>query len=218
MLPYAIPFEVNIAGEAITIRQSDRLGIPLQVEGHTILRLDVRYRCTWNTAGAYFAVEYSSFTVQPASSSAPLFTYDYLRKPGSLIPCSHINVHAHRDEIVAAMMLAGKRHKGKARAKQIEKAQVPTLSALHFPVGGHRFRPCLEDVLQMLIVEFGIDTQERYQAVLDAGRSEWRTTQLRTAITDDMELAAELLREHGYVVSDRQPEAATRRHERFTAY
>lgn len=55
-------------------------------------------------------------------------------------------------------------------------------------------------------------------ACVDAGRSEWRATQLRIAIPDDMKFAAELLHEHGYVVGDRQSEASTRRHERFTAY
>jgi hypothetical protein len=27
------------------------------------------------------------------------------------------------------------------------------LGRLHFPVGGKRFRPCLEDVIEMLVVE-----------------------------------------------------------------
>jgi hypothetical protein len=34
---------------------------------------------------------------------------------------------------------------------------VPAMRELHFPVGGPRFRPCLEDVLEMLVVELGVD-------------------------------------------------------------
>ena len=34
---------------------------------------------------------------------------------------------------------------------------MPQFSDLHIPLGGPRYRPCLEDLLEFLIVEFGLD-------------------------------------------------------------
>ncbi|RFA14243.1 hypothetical protein B7R21_06495 [Subtercola boreus] len=218
VLPGEIAFSVRVSDQHITINQENSAGIPLLVGGEQLLWLGVNFRCIWNSDKEFFAIDTSSFRVQPVRSNTPLFTFDYLRTPNSsTVPCSHINVHAHRDEVVAAMLQSGKRHRGKTRAKAVDSGKIPSLSQVHLPVGGHRFRPCIEDVLQMLIVEFGIDTKPGYQAVLDAGRSDYRSTQLRTAITDDLELAAEMLRERGYEVT-RTSEASIRRHDRFAAF
>ena len=71
------------------------------------------------------------------------------------MPAAHIHVHAHRDGLSHALGKTGSKTKrGKARA---EAREVPRMADLHFPVGGHRFRPCLEDVLEMLVTELGVD-------------------------------------------------------------
>ena len=71
---------------------------------------------------------------------------------------------------------------------------------LHFPVGGHRFRPALEDVLEMLIDEFGVDKSGDTLERLQAARVRWRRTQTRAAARDAPGAAAESLRAMGYVV------------------
>jgi hypothetical protein len=42
---------------------------------------------------------------------------------------------------------------------------------LHFPRGGHRFRPCVEDILPVLMQAFGVtpagDRREALQALAD---------------------------------------------------
>ena len=35
------------------------------------------------------------------------------------------------------------------------------LLTLHFPLGGSRFRPCLEDLLEMLVSELGVDSTRK---------------------------------------------------------
>lgn len=71
---------------------------------------------------------------------------------------------------------------------------------LHFPLGGHRFRPCLEDVLQMLVEEFGIDTADGALDALAAGREKWRRHQTGAVVRDAPEEAVRVLRELGYMV------------------
>ena len=211
-------------GPILTIRQEDGAGLPLKVEGKTLLRLDLRLQCAWNAAAEaahrFVAVASSSYRVfVPQAPGAPLFTFDYSRDVGSGVPEAHINVHAHRDEIVFAMLAAGRSGRGKRRASTIERSgRVPRLADLHLPVGGHRFRPALEDVLEMLVTEFGIDPATKdWRATLQRGRAAYRVTQLRTAASDDLEAVADLLEERGYGITrpDRRP---ARRIDRLTAY
>ncbi|MGH4025484.1 MAG: hypothetical protein ACRDRV_12995 [Pseudonocardiaceae bacterium] len=54
------------------------------------------------------------------------------------------------------------------------------LSALHFPVGGARIRPCLEDFLHFLAHEFQIDVLPNAPAILAEGRERWRRRQIGT--------------------------------------
>jgi hypothetical protein len=72
---------------------------------------------------------------------------------------------------------------------------------VHFPVGGPRFRPCLEDVLEMLIDEFGIDNAKESSNALARGRQKWRRIQTRTVVRDDPESAVTELKSLGYDVA-----------------
>ncbi|WP_454050332.1 hypothetical protein [Cellulomonas sp. Marseille-Q8402] len=75
------------------------------------------------------------------------------------------------------------------------------MSTLHFPLGGHRFRPAFEDVLEMLVREFGLDTRDGWEDAVRTGRERWRGTQLRAAVRDDPASAAAALGDLGYAVT-----------------
>jgi hypothetical protein len=77
------------------------------------------------------------------------------------------------------------------------------LHDLHFPVGGPRFRPALEDVLEMLIEEFGVKPVGSVRAArnaLEDGRERWRLKQVATVVRDAPSQAAEALRDLDYEV------------------
>lgn len=102
------------------------------------------------------------------------------------------------------MVRAGKATKrGSRRASD---TNVPAMSELHFPVGGHRFRPSLEDILEMLIDEFGIDHHREARSALQAGREAWRRIQTRVAVRDDPESAIDALKALGHDVQLRPGE------------
>lgn len=61
---------------------------------------------------------------------------------------------------------------------------VPRMSDLHFPVGGSRFRPCLEDILDMLVRELGVDHQPGWRDALADGRERWRRMQTAAVVRD----------------------------------
>jgi hypothetical protein len=76
------------------------------------------------------------------------------------------------------------------------------LSKLHLPVGGKRFRPALEDVLEFLIDEGIVDAKPYARDVLERERTEFRRLQLKAAIRRDPDTAAAALRGLGYGVTE----------------
>lgn len=170
------------------------------MDGAPLFSLKVRYDCCLDGQGQHLAVEDSSIRVFAGekASGEPLFRYEYQRSPIGHVPAAHIHIHAHRDAFTASMVRTGKATKrGNRRANS---TGVPRLSELHFPVGGHRFRPSLEDVLEMLIEEFGIDSPEGFRHSLKAGRRDWRQIQTKAAVRDDPESAIDALEALGYDV------------------
>jgi hypothetical protein len=200
-LPFTIDDEVTDDG-CFVVRQQPASGIALGVEGTTVLRLAARYSCAPDRTGAFLAVRRSSVAVRVEATAEPLFRYDYDAGSDGKVPAAHLNVHGHRDELVFAMMAAGHRLRGKARTSAVRRGRVPRVSTLHFPLGGHRFRPAFEDVLEMLVREFGLDTRDGWENAIRAGRERWRGAQVRAAVRDDPEGAAAALGDLGYRISD----------------
>lgn len=75
--------------------------------------------------------------------------------------------------------------------------QAVSLQCLPF-VATSRFRPSLEDVLEMLIDEFDVDHDGQAREKLAQGRKRWRVVQTRAAVRDAPATAAETLRDLGY--------------------
>jgi len=175
----------------------DFLPVQLSISGQARLQLLIKIYCTWDSGTTFLAVDKSFFHVRLDDKDTPLFRYEYVRSASRAIPCAHIQLHAHRDELVYLMTFSGK---GRPKAHR-RKGTVPRLAQLHFPLGGHRFRPCLEDVLQMLVFEFGLDTQPKWLEAIELGRMDWREMQLKAAVRDAPECAADVLRALGYDVT-----------------
>jgi hypothetical protein len=201
---------VDARGRNVAIRQTTREGITLCVESTPVLYLGVSFRCTWSADESFLAIEESTFELSTKDSPEPLLRYDYLRSPTGHIPGAHINVHAHRDEMVFAMVAAGAQDRGALRHRAMDSGKMPRLANLHLPVGGHRFRPSLEDILEFAIAEFGVDCLPSHRTALDEGRVRYRTRQLMAAVADDPESAAEELRRIGYTVEAGNPSRSPR--------
>jgi len=54
----------------------------------------------------------------------------------------------------------------------------------HLPVGGRRFRPSLEDVVEFAIAELNVDAKDGYAQRIEEGRERWRCLQVKAAIRD----------------------------------
>jgi hypothetical protein len=79
-------------------------------------------------------------------------------------------------------------------------------------------RPSIEDLLQFLIVEFGVDAEPGAQSVLDDGRMVWRRRQISAAVRDAPEEAAGVLERLGYTVTRPESGPASDRVDRLRRF
>ncbi|MGL5825317.1 MAG: hypothetical protein ACRCYU_10950 [Nocardioides sp.] len=214
------PTRADSGETRIVVRTSDQKPVRLTIDATAALDLEVTFRCTWDHRGTYLAVKKSSWKVIPAGFTEPLLRYEFDSSQGGL-PAAHLHIHGHRDEFVYLLFRSTQRSKQKSRAKvvagDISSKAYPRLSNLHFPLGGTRMRPCIEDLLQFLIVEFGIDAVDGHQDVIERGREEWRRRQIRVCVRDAPEEAVRVLEELGYSVDEPNDGASASRREKLIA-
>lgn len=206
--------KVEAVSKKIVAHTVDREGLTLCVEGAPRFRLSVSYHCELSQSLKYLAVDRSTFNVFVIDQGMPLIRYDYLRTPRKT-PGAHINFRMDTDAAATALRVAGNNRLSKNRRKRGHGDGHGTPSQLHLPVGGPRFRPCLEDVLEFLAIELAIDCAPTWKEALAEGRMLWRETQLKAAVHDNPEAAAEALRDLGYNVywdSTRAPIPPLRTH------
>ncbi|MFJ3289957.1 hypothetical protein ACIPMW_32315 [Streptomyces sp. NPDC086669] len=69
------------------------------------------------------------------------------------------------------------------------------LDKLHFPVGGRRFRPSLEDIIEFLVCEELVEAREGWRRVVEEGRERFQKNQLRAAMRRNTAIVEEFMRE-----------------------
>jgi hypothetical protein len=214
-----VPFKATSSGSRFVV-SDDTDGIVIPVGDVGTLALEVNYRCELDGAGLYLKVLSSKVAVYAGSrpKGDPLFRYEYVYDQGGGLPAGHLHVHAHRDQFTRVMTLAGV--SGAARRKPAPDAELEAarMSRIHFPTGGHRFRPTLEDVLQMIQEEFGAKSGPNWPEVLRANRVQWRRHQTGAAVRDCPSEAVRVLEELGYVVSPPAGGPAPDREDRLAAF
>jgi hypothetical protein len=199
--------------EAFRVRQEPADGIILCDKNGPILRLSVDYKCVLDGHGKWMAISESLIHVfvEP-DGREPLFRYEFDRNNTGKVPSAHIQFHGKHPELEAAMRECGE-STDRAKARKRGRRAV-YLHDLHFPVGGPRFRPALEDVLEMLIEEFGVKPVGSVAAARRAladGREDWRRKQVATVVRDAPSKAAAALRDLDYEVTPPKPPKTDKR-------
>lgn len=196
----------STSGDSIPARVSvtpmDEVGIPISIGGSSALTLYCYYYCEWDHERTFLKVSKSGFEVRAQDDATALFRYEFQEKYGKRLPKAHLHVHAHRDEMLFAMLRGEQkrsRQRREAAVGESDRAR-PRLSEIHFPLGGTRMRPCIEDVLQLLVQEFGIDVEPNAQKAINAGRRKWRERQVASLVRDAPDVAATALLRLGYRV------------------
>lgn len=124
----------------------------------------------------------------------PVVRYEYDRAPPHDYPAAHVQVHGTSEAMARLCERAGIRR---------------DLHRFHLPVGGRRYRPSVEDVIEFLVVEGLVDAHTGWKDEVAARRREWFSVQLMAAVRRDPDTAAGQLRKMGYRVT--QPPQSTGR-------
>lgn len=195
-LPRVPSVDAQGSGHRFVVQPMDQTGmpahIPLFVGGKELATLNLQMYFDLDRTGTYLKNVRTDLSVFSVLDRQPLFHLDYKADMHSA-PMAHWQFHAERGSMTHLLTLAHKH-----RPKTVKNPH--TLSRLHFPVGGERFRPCIEDVIQFLIEECGIDRERNWKRAVVAGRENWRRFQLRTVVRDLQEESAETLRREGWTV------------------
>jgi hypothetical protein len=148
-----------------------------------VLRWDVEQMFLANQRAAF-----GLYTGAEMRSEQMLLRYDYdLQIRNNYDDVPYPVAHVHIGGELAALDDLG-RHPGE-------------LSRLHFPVGGKRFRPCLEDVIEFAIVEGFATPRSNWQSALTEHREKWFEYQVGAATRRNAEVAAATLSMMGWTVT-----------------
>ncbi|SNV77660.1 Uncharacterised protein [Corynebacterium imitans] len=157
--------------------------------GSKRLHLRCVFRLCTDSTGEYLAVEGSTFKVEfkALSRFVPIVRFEYDRSAWNK-PASHFQFHA--DSVALGLLLA--------RAGKYDTAAQQ--QDIHFPMGGHRFRVCLEDVIELLIREFGAEPLAGWEERVQSGRDTFYKAQTETVIMRNLPTAVDLLRQQGFEI------------------
>lgn len=186
------PVEILRREDRFVIGPPEQKPLPLYAGGQQLASIKVSLACQMDSVGRYLAVEESTFNLLAALDRTPVLRIHYYRSPRGK-PSAHLHVHGHRGALSHLLSQAGHEHPH-------------DMSSLHIPVGGSRFRPCLEDFIQFLICECKFDAQPDWQQHVEAGRERWRCRQAAAVVRDVPEEAVRVLRELGYTVEAPVPQ------------
>ena len=161
----------QVAGERVIVGAFDDDGnsvdLPLTIQGEHRLDLRVSFRCTFDFTGSFLAIEQSEFALIIPTVRHPVVRFDYARARSWA--AAHVQLHAESSAVGFLRAHAGK---------------TAETWRLHLPVGGRRFRPSLEDVMEFAIAEFNVDKKDGHAERIEEGRVRWRRLQVKAAIRD----------------------------------
>jgi hypothetical protein len=180
-------YAVRPAGE------SHEQKIPLYVGQQHVADLLLAIYLTLDRSGEHLKTARSDFRVFSTLDRTPLLRMEY-RGDMRVDPVCHWQVHAERGAFTHLLSMANT-----IDARRVRRPH--DLSTVHLPVGGERFRPCLEDLIELLIRDCGVDHQPDWESAVQGGRENWRVRQFRSAVRDLQEEAADVLSLEGWTVA-----------------
>ena len=148
--------ELDMAVTHLASRSRIFAEVPLTVAGENLARLKIDVWCCLDSYQQFLAVTELTYQLIAQVDRAPIMRFEYERGATSKLR-AHLQVHAHRGAL--SHLLSQARH--------------PTphsMESLHLPVGGDRFRPCPEDVIEFLVVECRFDCREGWRGLFGSRR------------------------------------------------
>lgn len=183
--------------------------IPLYTGGKPTFRITASWICSAGADGNWLRVDKSKFHVfMESNERKPMFRYEFDNSVGADLPQAHIHFHNEHLEMgdnPSFKQTEDALGSGGDGSRRSRKRTHNKLSNMHFPVGGPRFRPALEDILKTMIEEYGVEPQgcsmRECKNLLARNILNWRKTQVRAVVRDMPSEAVASLEACGYKVT-----------------
>src|SRR5579875_1590226 len=186
----AVQVEAELASADIRLRAVVNAKVDLcsrSEPGEFLAELRVDYKLCVDSFSRWLAVEHSSFELKAKVDRTPIIRWDYGRRSSNR-PNSHVQITAHRGALSHIL-------------SKLDHDTPHSMESLHRPMGGDRFCPCLEDIIEFLITDCGFTGGPNWRPTVRNGRANWRRIQTRVAVRDAPATAAAALEAMGYVVT-----------------
>jgi len=162
------------------IRVRSRADIPLWIDVTAYLMLD-------EDENQFLTVRSSVCALSVGDPTELVLHYDFQRNKAQYTE-AHLQVYG--------------RHRTLERLLgQLGRKEVDALAKIHLPVGGRRFRPALEDLLECLIDEGLADPRSGWRDVLNESRRDYRMKQVSAAVRRNPGTAIRELERLGYAIA-----------------
>jgi len=181
----------GIIGAGISKKRSVSLPISISPSSkRAVVFLYLLHSYELDPEGVYLTITQSTmslYTSQEMEDDQLIVGIDYARNPKNRFPGPHLHVAGQRDDL-DAIYLGDERKTRKLRD-------------LHLPVGGKRFRPTLEDLVEFMVTEEMVDPKPDWDQVVQEHRTRWEAIQLKAAVRRNPQDAADALRADGWAVT-----------------
>lgn len=161
-----------------------RVGLNIFASG--VMDRDNKYLMITQSAFSLYSLVGDCFGEGRPGRSELIFGIDYAREPMNDYPVCHIHVGGGRDDL-------DRLYRGDRKRRE--------LPQLHFPVGGRRFRPTLEDVIEFAIVEELAEPVDGWRDAIKRTRDDYEINQTRAAARNHQHEVAEVLDDAGWTVT-----------------
>ncbi|WP_448720995.1 hypothetical protein [Microbacterium natoriense] len=165
--------------------------LPLYIRGKHVADWKLTMSVNFDSSGDYLKVMRSGFTLLARADKLPLVRYEFDDNMHTA-PIAHWQFHAERgafSHLLGFALAAGK------------PVKPHSLSSLHFPVGGARMRPGVDDLLEFLVKECAFDSVGGWKGAIHESRARYRAIQARTIARDMQDEVADVLRGEGWTVT-----------------
>lgn len=179
--------DLAVAGPGVRAKGTGDHSIRLTTGARTpaaFLRL--RYTLTLDDDGSLTVWKSTVKVCADDGGRQTLVRYDYHARPTNPYAAAHVQVA------------------GASPALQVIRRRAPEvageLERLHFPVGGRRFRPSLEDVIEFLVVERIATPHPGWEQAIGPHRRGWHEAQSKVVVRRHPDWASEALAGAGWTV------------------
>jgi hypothetical protein len=180
-----------ILGRGVTKTSLDPQRVPLALSAkRPTAWLWVAFIIGLDPSSRYLAVMKSGFALYADEEGDQMMLhYDYEREPDHGYPAAHVQINGIAPQLSDLS----------ERRSTLVPPHRKELKDFHFPVGGRRYRPTIEDVIEFLATEDLADCRAGWREAVDRSRQTWADRQLRAAVRRTPQPALEQLRQDGYI-------------------